>query len=58
MYGLKIFCEISKGIVVYGFKILCEISKVSFEISDKIFNPYTVKYAFDEVLKIWRLKIS
>ena len=39
------------------FKILCEISKVPFEISRKILNPYTAKYAFYEVLKIWRLTI-
>ena len=31
---------------VYGFKILCEISKVPFEISHKILNAYTAKYAF------------
>ena len=37
---------------VYGFKILCEISKVPFEISHKILIPYTVKYAFYEVLKL------
>ena len=43
---------------VYGFKILCEISKVPFEISHKILNPYTAKYAFYDVLKIWRLTIS
>ena len=36
----------------YGFKILREISKVPFEISHKILNPYTAKYAFYEVLKI------
>ena len=43
---------------VYGLKFLFEISKVPFEISHKIFNPYPVKYAFYEVLKIWRLTIS
>ena len=31
---------------MYGFKILCEISKGTFEISYKILNPYTAKYAF------------
>ena len=31
---------------MYGFKILCEISKGTFEISHKILNPYTAKYAF------------
>ena len=44
---------------MYGFKILCEISKVPFEISHKILNPYTAKYAFYEVLKfddLWYLK--
>ena len=33
---------------MYGFKILCEISH-------KIINTYTTKYAFYGVLKIWRL---
>ena len=37
---------------MYGFKILFEFSKVPFEISHKILNPYTTKYAFSEVLKI------
>ena len=32
--------------------------KGAFEISHKILNPYTAKYAFYEVLKIWRLMIS
>ena len=50
---------------MYGFKIVCEISKGTFEISHKILNPYTVKYAFYEVLKnlttydileLWHLK--
>ena len=40
---------------MYGFKVLCEISKVPFEISYKILNTYTAKYAFYEVVKIWRL---
>ena len=31
---------------MYGFIILCEIPKVPFEISHKILNPYTAKYAF------------
>ena len=43
---------------MYGFKILREISKGTFEISHKILNPYTAKYAFYEVLKLWRLTIS
>ena len=43
---------------MYGFKIWWAISKVPFEISYKIFNTYTAKYAFYEVLKIWRLMIS
>ena len=43
---------------MYGFKILCEISKGTFEISRKILNPYTAKYAFYEVLKIWQVMIS
>ena len=34
-----------------------EDSKKNFEISHKILNPYTAKYAFYEVLKIWRLMI-
>ena len=32
--------------MVYGLQILCEISKGNFEISHKIWNPYTAKYAF------------
>ena len=32
--------------MVYGLEILCEISKVPFEISHKILNPSTAKYAF------------
>ena len=43
---------------MYGFQTLCEISKVPFEISHKILNPYTAKYAFNQVLTIWRLMIS
>ena len=39
-------------------KILREISNVPFEISRKILNSYTEKYAFYYVLKIWRLTIS
>ena len=31
---------------MYGFKILVEISEGIFEGSHKIFNPYTIKYAF------------
>ena len=42
---------------MYGFKILSEISKGTFEISHNILNPYTAKYAIDDVLKIWRLMI-
>ena len=50
---------------MYGFKILCEISKVPFEISHKILNPYTAKYAFYwllfffviyDILELWRHK--
>ena len=40
---------------MYGFKILCEISKVPFEISHKILNPYTAKYAFYGMLKFYNL---
>ena len=43
---------------MYGFKIFCEISKLSFEISHKMLNPYTAKYKFHKVLKIWRFMIS
>ena len=43
---------------MYRFKILCEISKVPFEISHKILNLYTAKYAFYEDFNIWRLMIS
>ena len=35
----------------YEFQILCEISKASFEISHKIWNPYTAKCAFCEMLR-------
>ena len=45
---------------MYGFEILCEFSKVPFHISHKILNPYTVKYAFDAVLKfddLWYLRV-
>ena len=31
---------------MHGFKILYEILKSTFEISHKIVNPYTAKYAF------------
>ena len=31
---------------MYGFQILWEISKGTFEISNKILNPRTAKYAF------------
>ena len=30
---------------MYGFKILCAISKCTLEISHKVLNPYTAKYA-------------
>ena len=46
---------------MYGFKILCEISKVPIEISHKILNPYTAKYAFYDVSKfdeLWYLKVT
>ena len=32
--------------VVYGFQLLCKISKVPLEISQKIWKPYAVNYAF------------
>ena len=50
---------------MYGFKILCEISKGTFEISHKILNPYTTKYAFychqflrvsHDIFELWRHK--
>ena len=50
---------------MYGFKILCEISKGTFEISHKILNPYTAKYAFHrfqflhvsyDIFELWRHK--
>ena len=50
---------------MYGFKILREIWKGTFEISHRIFNPYTAKYAFYRVLflcviydifELWRHK--
>ena len=43
---------------LYGFKILGEISKGAFEISHKILNPYTAKYAFYETLNIRWIMIS
>ena len=43
---------------ILQFKILCEISEVPFEISHKILNPYTAKYAFYEVLKVWWIILS
>ena len=42
---------------MYGFKLLCEISNVPFEISPKILNSYTTKYAFYEVLHFWTIYI-
>ena len=42
---------------MHGFKILYEIPKVTFEIAQKIVNPYIAKYAFYQKLKIWQLKI-
>ena len=42
---------------VYGLEIVCEIAKVPFEISHKIWSPYTAKYAFYDVLKVWRIVI-
>ena len=45
--------------------MLCKISKVPFEISHKILNPYTAKYAFYwllfffviyNILELWRHK--
>ena len=50
--------RLNAHLAVYGFKILCEISKGTFEISHKILNPYTAKYAFYKVSKIWRVMIS
>ena len=41
-----------------GSKFCVKQSKLPFEISHKIFNQYTTKYAFYETLKIWRLVIS
>ena len=34
------------------------IKHFAYEISRKVLNSYTEKYAFHEVLKIWRLMIS
>ena len=48
-----------------GFQILCDISKVAFEISHKIWNPFTAKYAFywlyffcviGDIFELWRHK--
>ena len=50
---------------MYEFKILCEISNDTFEISHKILNPYTAKYAFYclqflcvgyDIFELWRHK--
>ena len=50
---------------MYGFKILCEISKGTSEISRKLLNPYTTKYAFYcflflrvnyDIFELWRHK--
>ena len=50
---------------VYGFKSLCGILKGTFEISHKILNPYTSKYAFYclqflrvsyDIFELWRHK--
>ena len=50
---------------MYGFNISCEISKGTFEISHKILNPYTAKYAFYcllflrvsyDIFELWRHK--
>ena len=50
---------------MYGFTILCEISKGTFEISHKILNLYTAKYAFyrfqflrvsNDIFELWRHK--
>ena len=43
---------------MYEFKILRKISKVSFKISHNILNPFTAKYVFYEVLKVWQIVIS
>ena len=45
---------------MYGLKILREISEVSYEISHKILNPYTAKYAFKGSYKfddLWYLRV-
>ena len=47
-----IFCDIWIQNFVWHF------TKVPFEISLKILNTYSAKYAFYEVLKIWRIMIS
>ena len=50
---------------MYGFKILYEISKGTFEISHKILNTYTAKYAhwwllfvyvIYDIFELWRHK--
>ena len=35
-----------------------EISKAPLEISHKMLNPYTSKYAFYTMFKFWRITIS
>ena len=51
--------------MLYGSNILCEISKVPFEISHKMLDPYTAKYAFycllflrvsNDNFELWRHK--
>ena len=42
---------------MYGFQILREFSKGAFEISRKILKPYTAKFTFYKVLKVWPIMI-
>ena len=51
------FCGLWVQNFVSNFKG-AQISKVPFEISHKILNPYTTKYASYQMLKSWRLVIS
>ena len=52
---------------MYEFQILCETSKGTFDISHKIWNPYTTKNAFYwllflcvayDIFELWRHKPS
>ena len=43
---------------MYGFKICVKFERYPLKFHKKILNPYIAKYAFYEVLNIWRVMIS